>query len=282
MSDADTDEVLQLLHEVAADVVLPRWRALAEHEIIEKNPGDLVTVADREAEVAITRWLRDRNPDALIVGEEACSADPLLLRSLPQAEHAFTVDPVDGTKNFVRGSPDFGVMVAELRGGLTVRAWIWQPVHRIAIVAERGSGARRYDPSGCMTLRCPPAPSEHQRWRLATSAYRLRGRSPNGLPALVGSWVSCAIDYPHLVAGDATALLFGRAMPWDHAAGTLVVTESGGVVTHLDGRPYLPTDLPDRPTPWQQWLLASLGHRAHEPIRTALATELGGWLRSLG
>ena len=59
------------------------------------------------------------------------------------ADHAFTVDPVDGTKNFVKGSPDHAVMVAEVRGGESVRAWIWQPQHERAYVAERGAGAWR-------------------------------------------------------------------------------------------------------------------------------------------
>ena len=57
------------------------------------------------------------------------------------ADHAFTVDPVDGTKNFVNGSKDHAVMVAEVRGGEVVRGWIWQPQHETAYVAERGAGA---------------------------------------------------------------------------------------------------------------------------------------------
>ena len=66
---------------------------------MEKRPGDLVTVADREAEVLITEALLADDPGVLIVGEEAASADPTLLDRLAVAEHAFTVDPVDGTKN---------------------------------------------------------------------------------------------------------------------------------------------------------------------------------------
>ena len=78
-----------------------------------------------------------------MLGEEATSRDPGLLDRFRAADHAFTIDPVDGTKNFVRGSPDHAVMVAEIRGGETVRSWIWQPQHRVAYVAERGGGAWR-------------------------------------------------------------------------------------------------------------------------------------------
>ena len=61
--------------------------------------------------------LRARTPDALVLGEEATAADDTLADRFRAADHAFTVDPVDGTKNFVHGSPDHAVMVAEVRGG---------------------------------------------------------------------------------------------------------------------------------------------------------------------
>ena len=142
-SGMDTAAVLAMLQEVADEVVVPRFRALGDDEVSEKNPGDLVTVADREAEVLITERLRAAYPDAMVLGEEAVAADASLLQRFADADHAFTVDPVDGTKNFVKGSPDHAVMAAELRGGEVVRSWIWQPQHARAYVAERGAGAWR-------------------------------------------------------------------------------------------------------------------------------------------
>src|SRR3954447_908968 len=97
----DTGQVLDLMKSVAAEVITPRFRSLAEGEVMEKNPGDLVTIADREAEVVITKRLQAEYPDALIVREEAVAADPTILDGIAAADHWFTVDPVDGTKNFV-------------------------------------------------------------------------------------------------------------------------------------------------------------------------------------
>ena len=126
----NTQEILQLLQDVAEEVINPRFRTLADDEIAEKNPGDLVTIADHEAEVRITEALlrrlsRRRSSSAR---RQPRPTTPLLDR-FRDADHAFTVDPVDGTKNFVSGSPDHAVMVAELRGGDVVRSWIWQPQH---------------------------------------------------------------------------------------------------------------------------------------------------------
>ena len=231
----DTDAVLTMLREVAAEVVTPRFRALAEGEVMEKNPGDLVTVADHEAEVILTRRLREAYPDAVVVGEEATSADPTLLQGLADVDHWFTVDPVDGTKNFVHGSPDHAVMVGEVRGGQPVRGWIWQPAHERAFVAERGAGAYadgRQIPDRTVGADGP--------LRGVTSRRRLVGTALPGLPPLELTWVCCGVDYPQLATGGADYVIYSGTMPWDHVPGTLLVSEVGGAARHLDGTPYRP------------------------------------------
>ncbi|MEO9325936.1 inositol monophosphatase [Nocardioides sp. C4-1] len=236
----ETDDVSTLLREVAAEVITPRFRSLDADEIAEKNPGDLVTIADREAEVLITEALSAAYPDAVVLGEEATSVDASVLDRYADAAHAFTVDPVDGTKNFVHGSPDHAVMAAELREGVVVRSWIWQPQHERMYVAELGAGAFR---NGERLTRTPAgAPST---WRGATSRRRWLGRSLPGHAPLELTWVSCGIDYPHLVEGDADYLLYSRTMPWDHAPGRLLLTEAGGALRLLDAHDYDPTRIHD-------------------------------------
>ena len=230
----DTDAITTLLQDVAAEVITPRFRSLGDDDVSEKNPGDLVTVADREAEVLITRALVAAYPDAVVLGEEASSDDASVLDRFATAAHSFTVDPVDGTKNFVHGSPDHAVMAAELRDGEVVRSWIWQPQHELMYVAERGAGAfcngRR--------LTTTPPPGAPPTWRGASSRRSWVGRGLPGLAPLERSWVSCGIDYPHLVEGDTDYLLYKRTMPWDHAPGMVLVTEAGGVVLDPHGGAY--------------------------------------------
>ena len=256
----DTDAVLRLLQEVAEEVIVPRFRALADGEIREKNPGDLVTVADHEAEVLIARQLHVAYPDAVILGEEDHSRDKSVLQAFAAAPHAFTVDPVDGTKNFVHGTPDHAVMVAELRDGAPVRGWIWQPQHRHAYVAERGGGAWR---DGERITR-PPAPTDPGRLRGVTSRRRFVGRRlAEELPAMELSWVSCGIDYPKLVEGEADYVVYGSVMPWDHAAGTLLVAEAGGHCGLWDGSDYRPSEVP-------KGLLAAADKATYELVQPLL------------
>ncbi|MDO5626914.1 MAG: inositol monophosphatase [Mobilicoccus sp.] len=226
----DTQAVLDLMREVAAQVITPRFRSLASGEVMEKNPGDLVTVADQEAEVLITDALREAFPGAVVVGEEATATDPSLPSLLADAPHAFTVDPVDGTKNFVHGSPDHAVMIAELRSGEPVRAWIYHPEHEVAFVAEKGQGVYR---NGELLDAPVQAGSP---LRVTTSRPADEGR--HGTLDLGPTAWSCGIDYPMLVEGRLDGLVYRSSKPWDHAPGSLMVEERGGVVRYLDGTRY--------------------------------------------
>jgi fructose-1,6-bisphosphatase/inositol monophosphatase family enzyme len=232
-----TQEVLQLLQDVAEEVINPRFRTLSDEQVAEKNPGDLVTVADREAEELIRAALQRAYPDALVLGEEATASDDTLEDRFREADHAFTVDPVDGTRNFVHGSPNHAVMVAELRGGEVVRSWIWQPQLETAYVAERGAGAWR---NGARLVR-PPVGDE---LRGVTSRRRWIGRTLGDLPALELTWVCCGVDYPKLVEGEADYLLYRGTKPWDHAPGSLLLAEAGGFLGTFDGQPYRPQETP--------------------------------------
>lgn len=226
-----TDDVSQLIIEVCERVILPRFRALERHEVEQKRPGDLVTIADREAEAELTAAFRAATPGALVVGEEASFGNPRLADGLAGADHAWVIDPVDGTRNFASGSIDFGVMVAEVRAGRTVRGWIWQPLHDALYVAERGAGATC---NGTPLARLTPGEAP---WTVAVWP-RLRHLRPAGLE-LRATRGSCAIDYPAVARGELDGLAYRSLNPWDHLPGSLLVGEVGGACL-VDGRPYGP------------------------------------------
>jgi fructose-1,6-bisphosphatase/inositol monophosphatase family enzyme len=260
----DTEAVLRLMQEVAEEVINPRFRSLSSGEIDEKGPGDLVTDADRESEQLITDALRAAYPGAAVLGEEAYAGRRELLTEFRAAEHAFTVDPLDGTKNFVHGSPDHAVMIGEVRRGEAVRGWIWQPQHKTAYVAEKGGGAWRNGDR----LQRPPAPAREE-WRGVTSRRRWLGKAlADDLRPLELTWVSCGIDYPHLVEGDADYVLYGRANPWDHVPGGLLLTEAGGFLGTLDGHAYRPTDDHDIDGAVPRGLVAAADRTTYDAVQS--------------
>lgn len=257
----DTDAVLDLMKEAAESLIVPRFRALSAHQVQEKEPGDLVTVADREAEAAITARLTRAYPDALIVGEEACAADPRALGLLPDSEHAFTVDPVDGTRAFVDGLADYAVMVGELRDGVPVRGWIWLPERGVAYVAEQGGGVYRNG------NRLEPAPRASDPAALRGGSWALEGVAPGALAALQAPPWSAGVAYVHVLTGLLDYMLFRKDWPWDHVPGSLMLAELGGRTGWLDGVAY---DTRQHPG----WLLAAGSPQIHEIARGAVAAAL--------
>ncbi len=239
-----TDAILDLMKDVAAEVITPRFRSLASEQVHEKAPGDLVTVADHESEQILTEHLQGAYPGALVVGEEAAATDPQLLARMRDAEHVWLVDPVDGTRNFVHGSPDHAVMLAEVRHGRTVRGWIWQPEHGRSMVAELGAGV--WDNGE--PLRRPAAPgrlrdingaaSYSARRQLTRALGKTHGDALERLPNTHQTAFCCGVDYPMLAAGNIDFLVYGPPKPWDHAPGALMITELGGTCRMLDRTVY--------------------------------------------
>ncbi|MCC5580114.1 inositol monophosphatase [Microtetraspora sp. AC03309] len=238
------NKVTEILIDAAEIAILPRFRALADGEVAEKSPGEVVTVADREAEELISRRLRGV-VDAPVVGEEAAAGDPRLLMALREAPVAWLVDPLDGTSNFVAGRSEYAVMAALVRDGETVAAWIVRPAEGYVYVAERGSGAWRDG----VRVRREPAPTDPAALRGAALTRFLdppaKAQVEAAAPrfAALGPGTGCAgVDYPRLLDGEQDFVLFQRTLPWDHAPGVLLLTEAGGVACRPDGSAYRPAD----------------------------------------
>lgn len=237
-----------LVARVAARDIMPRFGHLQQHQIHAKTSAfDLVTEADETAEVAITAWLAQAYPQALVVGEEATARQPALLDALGQAELAFVVDPLDGTKNFASSLPLFGVMVAVVARARVVASVIHDPVTRTTAYALQGGGAWMEDADGLATpLRVAAAVPLHEIQGIAGTNFLpepLRSTVNGNLSKLsMTNWFRCAAhEYRLAAAGHCHILFYNRLMPWDHAAGWLLHQEAGGFSAHFDGSPYSPT-----------------------------------------
>lgn len=237
----DIDAVGEVLREAAATAIAPRFRQLAAHDIEEKTPGEVVTVADREAETLITARLREMRPGVPVVGEEAVALDAVLIDAIRTEPMVWLVDPLDGTANFASGDPHWAVMVALVQAGETVASWTYRHTDNRLYVAERGGGA------WCdgIRLTCPTGGWKPETLRGAVLRRFLtdeeRARMVPRLDRFetVTAGYSCAgFEYPAIIEGDQEFALFQRLLPWDHAPGTLLLSEAGGVVRRPTGEPY--------------------------------------------
>ncbi|GAB1644880.1 inositol monophosphatase family protein [Krasilnikovia sp. MM14-A1259] len=237
------DDVTALVREVARTLVLPRFRHLDAADVREKAPGDVVTVADAEAERALTAGLTALLPGSAVVGEEAVAADPRVRDRIGDEGAVWVVDPVDGTANFAAGRTPFAMMVALLQGGETAAAWILDVPGDRMVVAERGSGAYldgvRIPANTGVPARGTLTGSVPTRYLPEELRHEVDARGPE--LGTVTSGKHCAgYEYPAVATGAQQFALFWHVMPWDHVPGALIVRESGGTVRHFDGSEYRP------------------------------------------
>lgn len=237
MTSAALHEAMHaLLRDVSHTVILPRYQKLATHEIHAKAADDVVTIADQEAEDMLAEGLA-RIAHLPVVGEEASHADATVQDRL--AGDCWIVDPLDGTRNFARGKPPFGILVAMASGGVAHTGWIYDCLTDRFCVAHEGKGAfvNGEKISARPTGETPPVaaislifmdPARRDAVKVALDDRFRQVDVPY-----------CAAEqYPRLALGVNDVSIFERTLAWDHAAGVLWLNEAGGKAARMDGSPY--------------------------------------------
>jgi myo-inositol-1(or 4)-monophosphatase len=193
-----------------------------------KGERDPVSDADLACEALIVRALRIRFPLDGIVTEEG---------TLHQSQSGarWWVDPLDGTKNFLRGNPCFSVTLALERDGAIVAGVVFDPMRGELFAAERNAGS--FCNGGPIGVSRTPHLCEALITSGFPSARRHRDIDPRFAHHLsmatqgVRRSGSTALDLAYVAAGRLDAFWDCCVAPWDIAAGSLLVTEAGGRCT---------------------------------------------------
>ncbi|MGW0822703.1 inositol monophosphatase family protein [Streptomyces sp. NPDC002845] len=234
-------DVEEAIRKAAATEIMPRFRQLAAHEVDQKSgPHDLVTDADRKAELYLTEALAALLPGSVVVGEEAVHTDPATYGAIQGDAPVWIVDPVDGTRQFVRGEPGFCTLVALARGGVVRASWTYAPALDQLALAIRGQGAFL---DGEPLRSGSPAPgrdlhvaTSHPDYTTAEQKHALLGLWTDGVaPRACGS---AGLEYLAVARGELDATAFSWEAAWDHAAGILLVEEAGGTHLTRTGEPF--------------------------------------------
>jgi fructose-1,6-bisphosphatase/inositol monophosphatase family enzyme len=199
-----------------------------------------VTVADRGAEEHLTAALSALLPGSVVVGEEAVAADPSSYDAVRGDAPLWIVDPVDGTRQFVRGEPGFCTLVALAHRGAVLASWTYAAALGEMAVAVRGRGARL---NGEPLDAGSPAPgailevaTSHPDFTTPEQKYSLLNLHTEGVH--VRSCGSAGLEYLAIARGALDAVAFNWELAWDHAAGLLLVQEAGGAQLTLTGEPF--------------------------------------------
>ena len=159
-----------------------------------------------------------------------------------KSQYTWVIDPLDGTNNFARQIPLFGVIVALVEGNVVKHGCVYDPIHDQLYYARKGQG------SYCNHKRIYVS-QESELEEMVTIISNVRLRSSleqfahwRSLLALYTtyykSYGSAAQSFMALASGRVDAYIIGGAYPWDVVAGALLLQEAGGKITQLDGRPW--------------------------------------------
>lgn len=240
----DCHAVAAVMRQVARDIVIPGWTPQGTTETIwEKDgPNDLVTAADRASEVALTEALPKLLPGSIVVGEEAVSADAAVLRRLLGEAPVWIVDPIDGTWPYAHGHREFAILVSLAVAGRTVAGFILDPLSDRLVMAgpDTPLQAQGMEIALRREARATEVPGA------LSDGYLPAALRPPGAPALAGMTlnreVRCAgHEYLRLLDGRSGFAAFNRTKPWDHTAGSFLVSLAGGLAQLSDGSAYGPT-----------------------------------------
>jgi myo-inositol-1(or 4)-monophosphatase len=254
------EDLLQIAQDAAllGGAQLEEWSR--KFTVSEKSPADLVTEADFAAQEAIYRRIRDRYPEHHFLGEEGLSETD------GDSPYRWVIDPLDGTSNYVHHFPYYAVSIGLEKAGELVLGVIYDPNREEMFAAFKGRGA---------TLNGKPiGPSTVGRLSEAMVVASLPVAGGRSNPAIarfldvlphaqtVQRTGSAALNLAYVAAGRMEAFWSSNLKPWDMAAGALIVEESGGRVTRMDGGPFR-IEVPN--------LLSSNGSPIHDQLQTLLS-----------
>ena len=233
VNDALRPIVAEYIKAASDAFILPKFGNLQSADIdFKTGPYDLVTVADRDAEAWLAPRLQDLQAGHCI-GEEAVAEKPELRQNAGDG-YAWSIDPIDGTNNFVNSVTDFCSMVALMWNGIPLQCWIWLPVSRRLYYAAAGSGAYCYRDTSAIALQISQPTVDPLFMRGASNTKGLeepyKSTVLTRMRTIPGRHYigSAGVLATRIAEGEEDFLMHGRATPWDHAPVDLLCREAGG------------------------------------------------------
>lgn len=215
------------------DTLIRNLNKLDKLRIEQKGRNDFVSEADHAAERAVIDAIHKHYPDHAILAEESGTTG--------ESDYVWIIDPLDGTTNYLHGFPVFCVSVALAHKGRIEHGAVYDPLRQELFTASRGQGAqldsRKIRVSGLADLSkaligtgFPYRDSNEEMApyvrMLVNAMNRTSGIRRPG---------AAALDLCYVAAGRLDAFWETGLMPWDMAAGTLIIREAGGICSGLDG-----------------------------------------------
>lgn len=197
-----------------------------------KGPSDFVTETDQAAETSIIEVLKTAYPDHAILAEESGASGT--------SDHEWVIDPIDGTTNFIHGNPHYAISIALRVNQVIQQAVIYNPASNELFTASKGEGAflnnrrirvsKRHKANELLLgFAFPSGPIED------TSEIKRKMLDLSDKSAGIRKSGSAVLDLAYLACARLDGYMSFGLKPWDLAAGVLLVSEAGGLITDPKG-----------------------------------------------
>ena len=205
-------------------------------KVTEKGHKDFVTEVDQAAEQAIIEVLIGAYPDHAVLGEESGPSANLH----DDNENVWIIDPLDGTTNFIHGFPQYCVSIALQQRGQITQAVVYDPTRNDLFTASKGGGAflnekrlrvTKRDKIGDALIGTGFMYRDKDGMDEYLKMFRVMTEASTGLRRAGAA----ALDLAYVAAGRLDGFFEKGLKPWDMAAGSLLITESGGIVGTFAG-----------------------------------------------
>jgi len=220
---------------LAGEYILENLGRISNEDIDTKQASDFVTRVDKVSEQLIINTIKQNYPDHHFLAEES-------VKDSATGEYRWIIDPLDGTTNYIHAYPVFSVSIALERKSELVLGVVYDPLRNEIFTAEKGTGAflngKKVNVSTVTDLRNSLIATgfPFRRKELIDPYLRLF-RNIFERVSDIRRAGSAALDLAHIAAGRYDCFFEIGLSPWDIAAGSLLISEAGGIVTDFGGGP---------------------------------------------
>ena len=239
MEFVDNDQIRSILFEVSKKIIIPNFRNLNPNQIKYKNNKDIVTNVDIEVEKHLKKILPQFLKNSHFIGEEIYTHNPEILDYYNQKKYCWTVDPIDGTLNFVKGKESFAVMVALTFSNQIIQSWIYKPITEEFMYAKLNQGSylnsKKITINNFNSISNSVGSISSKYWDkdIEKKIKLLKNNFKD-----ITSYGSIGCEYFDIVLGKRDFIILSKLSPWDHLSGVLLVREAGGNDSHFNNLSY--------------------------------------------
>ena len=227
----------ELFFNVSEKIIIPYFKNLKLSQIEKKSDDfDFVTLADKSAEEYLANKLINNFENIKIIGEENSFINNLNFNDIDEGYY-WTIDPIDGTKNYIKSNRNFCSMISLVYNKKPIASFIYSPITNLMTFAFKNYGTFNYDLKSKLLNKL-----------IINLRFNYKGTGgTKGIPEVYRSKIikrlkkhtkrlfigSAGVETIWIVNNKVNFIIHGRVTPWDHAPFNLIIKEAGGTVLML-------------------------------------------------